>query len=181
MNRKTYTLSELAALLGVSYSAVCSAKNNRNLHNVMPDSSRAKVLIGMANLGITWDQVVKVPLGKSTNGAVPVSELLANSKETPTGESIGNPFESLPQLPPSPESASTGKPEQKKHCYIISLRGRNSAGSYVWRSIAGGFEEKKVTKRDITEAIERAGLRFDAIPVAISYLGAMTKEEFENV
>lgn len=64
MEKKNYTIKELAALLGVSPKDVANAKYVQN-KEPRPGSNIAAIRDGMTARGITWDQVVTAPRGKS--------------------------------------------------------------------------------------------------------------------
>lgn len=80
MESKTYTASELAALLGVSPSDIANAKYVKS-KNPKPGTKMAAVRDGMADRGITWEQLVNTPRGKKAGTEA------ASEAHAPVGDS----------------------------------------------------------------------------------------------
>lgn len=68
-----------------------------------------------------------------------------------------------------------------KHWYCYSYVGKeHHSGREVQACIYAGHPEMKVTMEYIRENKLNAGMTPGAVLVAVSYFGAMTKEEFEG-
>lgn len=68
---------------------------------------------------------------------------------------------------------------EKRHWYQFCLLYQGGAGA-AYRSVSCGFMDQNVTMARMAFARENAGAPADALISSVSYLGFMTREEFEG-
>lgn len=92
MSNKTYTMPELAELIGVDVKIVSNAKYSKGTPR--PGSNIHLVIDKMDQAGITWDQVVPAPRGgnKKNRSAHVVGAAIADAAPSITPEAIGLPL-----------------------------------------------------------------------------------------
>ena len=64
------------------------------------------------------------------------------------------------------------------HWYAYSYIGKDVFGHPSNGSVYIGYRDKKITKSRIQNNKKHAGVRDDAVLIAVTYCGYMTKEEF---
>ena len=107
MNDKTYTISELAELIGIDVKIVSNAKYSKD--NPRPGSNIHRVIEKMDEMGITWDMVVSAPKGRSKVGRNTSAVDVAHAAPAPslTPENIGLPL--VERVPESPTPGMRGE------------------------------------------------------------------------
>jgi len=80
-----------------------------------------------------------------------------------------------------PLTEKTAGSADQKHWYCFSFSGKTLDGVMGQASVYIGYDQPGISNPRIMMAKEAAGVRADAVLIACSYLGLMSRDDFENM